>query len=84
MTRETAAVAAVLLLVPLAQGNHQLISSPGFPLSLTLFSRKSPSPKRAVNKLELTRKKNAQSGLQAWMSTLSSVIGECDDDYNNA
>ena len=41
-------------------------------------------PKRAVNKLELTRKKNAQSGLQAWMSTLSSVIGECDDDYNNA
>lgn len=41
-------------------------------------------PKRAVNKLELARKKNAQSGLQAWMSTLSSVIGECDDDYNNA
>ncbi|KDO53939.1 hypothetical protein CISIN_1g0030201mg, partial [Citrus sinensis] len=34
--------------------------------------------------LELTRKKNAQSGLQAWMSTLSSVIEECDDDYNNA
>ncbi|KAJ0034247.1 hypothetical protein Pint_24701 [Pistacia integerrima] len=37
-------------------------------------------PKRAVNKLELTRKKDAQSGLQAWMSTLSCVAGVDDDE----
>ncbi|XVF28732.1 hypothetical protein REPUB_Repub15cG0055200 [Reevesia pubescens] len=40
-------------------------------------------PKRAVNRLQVTRKKDAQSGLQAWMATLSSVVGmdEDDDDY---
>ncbi|XP_044484106.1 pentatricopeptide repeat-containing protein At3g23020-like [Mangifera indica] len=40
-------------------------------------------PKRAVNKLELTRKKDAQSGLQAWMSTLSCVAGVDDDDTDD-
>ncbi|GMY27282.1 pentatricopeptide repeat-containing protein At3g23020 [Fagus crenata] len=36
-------------------------------------------PKQVVGKLEVTMKKDAQSGLQAWMSTLSSVVGV--DDY---
>ncbi|KAK9991926.1 hypothetical protein SO802_026911 [Lithocarpus litseifolius] len=35
-------------------------------------------PKQAVGKLEVATKKDAQSGLQAWMSTLSSV-GKVDD-----
>lgn len=38
-------------------------------------------PKQAVGKLEVTMKKDAQSGLQAWMSTLSSVVGV--DDYDD-
>lgn len=37
-------------------------------------------PRRAVNKLDLARKKDAKSGLQEWISTLSSVIGVDDDD----
>ncbi|KAL5852850.1 hypothetical protein ACOSQ3_007968 [Xanthoceras sorbifolium] len=41
-------------------------------------------PKRAVKKLEITRKKDARSGLQAWMSTLSSVVGVYDDDNDDA
>lgn len=41
-------------------------------------------PRRAVNKMELARKKDPQSGLRAWMSTLSSVIGYDDDDYDDA
>ncbi|KAG6668746.1 hypothetical protein I3843_01G185500 [Carya illinoinensis] len=32
-------------------------------------------PKQAVGKLELDMKKDARSGLQAWVSTLSSVVG---------
>lgn len=35
-------------------------------------------PKQAVGKLEVATKKDAQSGLQAWMSTLLSV-GKVDD-----
>lgn len=37
-------------------------------------------PRQAVGKLEVTRKKDAQSGLQAWISTLSSVVRVDDDD----
>lgn len=40
-------------------------------------------PKRAVNKLHITRKNNTQSGLQAWMATLSSVVGMNEDDDDN-
>ncbi|XWS13755.1 hypothetical protein CRYUN_Cryun36dG0065500 [Craigia yunnanensis] len=32
-------------------------------------------PKLAVNRLQVTRNNDAQSGLQAWMATLSSVVG---------
>ncbi|MBA0685002.1 hypothetical protein Goari_026547 [Gossypium aridum] len=42
-------------------------------------------PKSAVNRLQVSRKRDAQSGLRAWMATLSSVVGmdedEDDDDY---
>ncbi|MBA0588652.1 pentatricopeptide repeat-containing protein At3g23020 [Gossypium raimondii] len=42
-------------------------------------------PKSAVNRLQVSRKRDAQSGLQAWMAILSSVVGmdedEDDDDY---
>ncbi|KAK2647145.1 hypothetical protein Ddye_022340 [Dipteronia dyeriana] len=41
-------------------------------------------PKRAVKKLEVTRKKDAERGLQAWMSTLSSVVGVYEDDDDDA
>ncbi|KAB1218083.1 hypothetical protein CJ030_MR3G014507 [Morella rubra] len=37
-------------------------------------------PKQAVGKLEVTMKRDAQSGLQAWMSTLSSMVGLDDHD----
>ncbi|KAK8984233.1 hypothetical protein V6N11_029550 [Hibiscus sabdariffa] len=37
-------------------------------------------PKRAVNRLQVTRKKDAQSGLQAWMAMLSSVFGMYEDE----
>ncbi|XVF62999.1 hypothetical protein PTKIN_Ptkin09bG0053900 [Pterospermum kingtungense] len=37
-------------------------------------------PKRAVNKLQVTRRNDAQTGLQAWMATLSSVVGMDEDD----
>ncbi|XWS39247.1 hypothetical protein CRYUN_Cryun18bG0034400 [Craigia yunnanensis] len=39
-------------------------------------------PKWDVNKLQVTRKKDAQSGFRAWMDNLSSVVGmdEGDDD----
>ncbi|KAI3459449.1 hypothetical protein Pfo_016112 [Paulownia fortunei] len=36
-------------------------------------------PKDAVDKLELTRKKDTESGLQAWTSILSSVVDTDDD-----
>ncbi|GKV48396.1 hypothetical protein SLEP1_g55220 [Rubroshorea leprosula] len=38
-------------------------------------------PKPAVHELEARRKKDPKSGLQAWMSTLSSVVGA--DEYYN-
>ncbi|XP_022721803.1 pentatricopeptide repeat-containing protein At3g23020-like [Durio zibethinus] len=40
-------------------------------------------PKQAVNRLQVAREKDTRSGLQAWMATLSSVVGmdEDDDDY---
>ncbi|KAK8338468.1 hypothetical protein V6Z11_A09G255400 [Gossypium hirsutum] len=42
-------------------------------------------PKSAVNRLQVSRKRDAQSGLPAWMATLFSVVGmdedEDDDDY---
>ncbi|KAK8684697.1 hypothetical protein V6N13_040713 [Hibiscus sabdariffa] len=37
-------------------------------------------PKRAVNRLQVARKKDARSGLQAWMATLSSVVGMYEDE----
>ncbi|XWS53892.1 hypothetical protein CRYUN_Cryun10bG0039100 [Craigia yunnanensis] len=37
-------------------------------------------PNRAVNRLQVTRKKDAQSGLQAWLDNLSSVVGMDEDD----
>ncbi|XP_021290857.1 pentatricopeptide repeat-containing protein At3g23020 [Herrania umbratica] len=40
-------------------------------------------PKRAVNRLQVARKKDAQSGLLAWMSTFSSVVGLDEDDDDN-
>ena len=39
--------------------------------------------KRAVNRLQVTRKNDAQSGLQAWLVTLSSVVGMDEDDDDN-
>ncbi|CAK9136670.1 unnamed protein product [Ilex paraguariensis] len=38
-------------------------------------------PKQAVRNLEVKRKKDEQSGLQAWMSTLSSVFSVDDNDH---
>ncbi|GLT99492.1 hypothetical protein SLE2022_169290 [Rubroshorea leprosula] len=38
-------------------------------------------PRPAVHELEARRKKDPKSGLQAWMSTLCSVVG-ADEDYN--
>ncbi|XWS08892.1 hypothetical protein CRYUN_Cryun40dG0039400 [Craigia yunnanensis] len=40
-------------------------------------------PKRAVNSLQVRRKNDAQSGLQTWMGTLSSVVGMDEDDDAN-
>ncbi|XP_052184307.1 pentatricopeptide repeat-containing protein At3g23020 [Diospyros lotus] len=52
--------------------------------SLGVVLMKCGVPHQAVGNLELTRKKNALSGLQAWLSTLSSVVfvdySETDDD----
>ncbi|KAL2463741.1 Pentatricopeptide repeat-containing protein [Forsythia ovata] len=50
--------------------------------SLGIILLKCGVPKDALRKLELTRKKDAQSGLQAWTSTLSSVIGMDNDNDN--
>lgn len=47
--------------------------------SLGIILLKCGVPKDALRKLELTRKKDAQSGLQAWNSTLCSVIGMDND-----
>lgn len=53
--------------------------------SLRAVLMKRGVPKRAVKNLEITRKKDSQIGLQAWMSTLSSVIGvyDYDDDSDD-
>ncbi|KAK6265716.1 hypothetical protein QUC31_016553 [Theobroma cacao] len=51
--------------------------------SLGFVLTKCGVPKRAVNRLQVTRKKDAQSGLQAWISTLSSVVGSDEDDADN-
>ncbi|GFP85824.1 pentatricopeptide repeat-containing protein at3g23020 [Phtheirospermum japonicum] len=48
--------------------------------SLGIILLKCGIPKVAVEKLELTRKKDAESGLRMWASTLSSVIDMDDDD----
>ncbi|KAK8511135.1 hypothetical protein V6N13_013554 [Hibiscus sabdariffa] len=40
-------------------------------------------PKRAVNRLQVTRRKDVQSGLQSWMATLSSVVGMDEDEDGN-
>ncbi|KAA8534621.1 hypothetical protein F0562_032120 [Nyssa sinensis] len=42
--------------------------------SLGVVLMKCGVPKQAVGKLEVTRKKDSKSGLQAWMSTLTSVV----------
>ncbi|CAA2958458.1 pentatricopeptide repeat-containing At3g23020 [Olea europaea subsp. europaea] len=47
--------------------------------SLGIILLKCGVPKDALRKLELMRKKDAQSGLQAWNSTLCSVIGMDND-----
>ncbi|CAL5365089.1 unnamed protein product [Camellia sinensis] len=52
--------------------------------SLEVVLMKCGVPKQAVGKMELTRKKNAQIGLEAWLSTLTAVVcfdnNEVDDD----
>ncbi|KAK4482831.1 hypothetical protein RD792_010003 [Penstemon davidsonii] len=48
--------------------------------SLGIILLKCGVPKDAVEKLELIRKKDIRSGLQAWSSTLSSVIDVDDDE----
>lgn len=49
--------------------------------SLGLVLVKSGVPKKAVAKLEVARKKDDTSGLQAWVSALTSVV--CRDNYGN-
>ncbi|KNA17771.1 hypothetical protein SOVF_077030 [Spinacia oleracea] len=49
--------------------------------SLGFVLVKSGVPKQAVAKLEVARKKDTKSGLQAWVSALTSVV--CRDDYGN-
>nr|XP_016433710.1 PREDICTED: pentatricopeptide repeat-containing protein At3g23020-like [Nicotiana tabacum] len=48
--------------------------------SLGIVLLKCGVPKEAVGKLEFMRKKDPQSGMQKWSSTLSSVIGVLDTD----
>ncbi|KAI8031613.1 Pentatricopeptide repeat-containing protein [Camellia lanceoleosa] len=52
--------------------------------SLEVVLMKCGVPKQAVGKMELTRKKNARIGLEAWLSTLTAVVcfdnNEVDDD----
>ncbi|XP_057960227.1 pentatricopeptide repeat-containing protein At3g23020 [Malania oleifera] len=48
--------------------------------SLGLVLVKCGVPKQAVGKLEVTRKMDAQCGMQAWMSTLLTVVEMNDDD----
>lgn len=49
--------------------------------ALAVVLVKSGVSKQAVGKLEVTVKKDAQSGLQKWMSALSSIVGvDCYDD----
>ncbi|XP_010674359.2 pentatricopeptide repeat-containing protein At3g23020 [Beta vulgaris subsp. vulgaris] len=49
--------------------------------SLGLVLVKSGVPKQAVAKLEVTRKTDHKSGLQSWVSALTSVV--CRDNYGN-
>lgn len=49
--------------------------------SLSLVLVKSGVSKQAVGKLEVATKKDAQNGLQKWVSALSSVVGVDDCDY---
>ncbi|XP_074320979.1 pentatricopeptide repeat-containing protein At3g23020 [Silene latifolia] len=49
--------------------------------SLGLVLVKSGVPKQAVARLEILRRKDAQNGVQAWMSALSSVV--CSDSYDD-
>ncbi|KAL3634527.1 hypothetical protein CASFOL_021581 [Castilleja foliolosa] len=51
--------------------------------SLGIILLKCGLSKGAVEKLELTRKKDEESGLRVWASTLSSVIGMDDDDNDD-
>ncbi|XVE81723.1 hypothetical protein DITRI_Ditri15bG0088600 [Diplodiscus trichospermus] len=51
--------------------------------SLGVVLMKCGVPKQAVNRLQVTRKQDAQNGLQAWMATLSSVVGMDEDDDEN-
>ncbi|KAK4434069.1 Pentatricopeptide repeat-containing protein [Sesamum alatum] len=50
--------------------------------SLGIILLKCGVPKNAIDKLELIRKKDTERGLQAWTSTLSSVI-DMDDDVTD-
>ncbi|PIM98036.1 hypothetical protein CDL12_29485 [Handroanthus impetiginosus] len=51
--------------------------------SLGIILLKCGVPKDAVNKLELMRKKDTENGIQAWASTLSSIIHMDDDDEDD-
>ncbi|KAL0295736.1 UNVERIFIED_CONTAM: hypothetical protein Scaly_3090400 [Sesamum calycinum] len=50
--------------------------------SLGIILLKCGVPKNAIEKLELIRKEDTERGLQAWTSTLSSVI-DMDDDVTD-
>ncbi|KAL9248152.1 hypothetical protein vseg_021507 [Gypsophila vaccaria] len=52
--------------------------------SLGLVLTKSGVPKQAVARLEVLRKKDAQNGVQAWLSALTSVVcGDNSDRYDD-